>query len=259
MVPKLAAEVPGVFLNLKEAEDALFRDLSDVWRFIYEFATPCRYLDQTSMPPSVLENLEILTQRLSRWKTAFLALDSSCHLSFSERDIEHANLLEIHHCTGTVLLAGEISAYETIYDIFDDEFQSIVSLSSELLRRRLVSPWGNSFSIEMGVVQPLYITAIKCRVPKIRAAAIELLSSVPRPEGIWNGQIMAKIADQVRIIEEADIDAVSMSFARLPESCRIHSVSSDINPEARRANFICDKGQRGGNSDLEQRHCTVTW
>jgi hypothetical protein len=259
MVPKPAPEGPEVFHDLKGAEDALFRDLNDTWNFIYRYATPCRYLDQNSMPPSVLENLGILTQRLSNWKTVFIAFNYTHRSSFSERDTEHANLLEIHHCTGTVLLAGEISAYETIYDMFDNEFQSIVSLSKKLLQRRVVSPWGDSFSIEMGVVQPLYITAIKCRVSDIRAAAIELLSSVPRPEGIWNGQIMSKIAGKVRQMEEMDIDTVNLSFERPPESCRIHSVSSDIDPQARIAKFVCDKGQGNGNGVLERRHCTVTW
>jgi hypothetical protein len=259
MVPRPAPEGLEVFFDLKGAEDALFRDLNDTWNFIYRYATPCRYLDQNYMPSSVLDNLGILTQRLSNWKTAFMDFDHTHRSSFSERDTDHANILEIHHCTGTVLLAGEISPYETIYDMFDNEFQSIVSLSSELLRKRLASPWGDSFSIEMGVVQPLYITAIKCRVSDIRAAAIELLGLVPRPEGIWNGQIMAKIADKVRQMEEAGIDAVSLSFERPPESCRIHSVSSDIDPQARIAKFVCDKGQGNGNGVSERRHCTVTW
>lgn len=250
---------PGTFFDLKGAEDSLFRDLNDVWRFIYQSATPCRYLGPESMPSSVLAEFETLGQRLCDWKRVFLSFESEYQASFSKPDAAHASLLHIHHSTGAVLLAGEISPCETIYDEFDDMFQSVVSRSDTLLRDRLVSPWANTFSMELGIVQPLYITAIKCRVPQIRAAAIKLLGSVPRPEGIWNGQVMAKIAEQVRLIEEGDLDIESLGFERLAEFRRVHSVGSDTNQKARTARFFCTLRRSGGCGEWEQRSGTVTW
>ena len=174
--------------------------------FFYKSACPYRYLDPESMPELVLSEFEILKERLSRWKRAFLSFEDANRASFSKQDSGHASLLHIHHSTGTVSLVGELSPNEMVYDTFDDTFLSTIRLSGQLLRERLNSPWSDTFSMELGIVQPLYITAVKCRVHHIRAEAIKLLGSVPQPEGIWNGGVMAKIAEQVRIIEEGDLD-----------------------------------------------------
>ena len=258
IAPNTAPDSPDIFLNLKGAEDSLFRDLNDVWRFCYQYAITCRYINQQSMPSAVLAEFEAIKQRLCNWKRAFLSFERIFQAWFSKRDVEHASLLHIHHSTGTVLLVGEMNPYETVYDMFDDTFRSIVSLAGQLLRDRLLSPWAGTFAMEMGIVQPLYIAALKCRVHEIRAEAIRLLESVPSPEGIWNGQVMAKIAEQVRLIEEADVNMAYLSSERLPELRRIHSVSSDINQKARTAKFYTLRPGTGSD-EWEERSGTVTW
>jgi hypothetical protein len=244
---------------LKEAEDALFHDLHDVWMFFYKSACPYRYLDPESMPELVLSEFEILKERLSRWKRAFLSFEDANRASFSKQDSGHASLLHIHHSTGTVSLVGELSPNEMVYDTFDDTFLSTVRLSGQLLRERLNSPWSDTFSMELGIVQPLYITAVKCRVHHIRAEAIKLLGSVPQPEGIWNGGVMAKIAEQVRIIEEGDLDFELLGFERLPEFRRIHSVGADIDQKGRTATYFCDMRRSDGSGKFENISGTVTW
>jgi hypothetical protein len=255
----IKSDTPEIFLNLEDAEDALFRDLHDVWIFFYKSASPCRYLAPESMPEFVLTEFKNLNERLSGWKRAFLSFEDANRASFSKRDAEHASLLHIHHSTGIVSLVGELSPHEMVYDMFDDTFQSIVCLSDQLLQARLSSPWSDTFTLELGIVQPLYITAVKCRVHHIRAAAIKLLGSVPRPEGIWNGQIMAKIAEQVRIIEEGDFDLQSLGSKRLPESCRIHSVGSNTNQKARTATYFCKLLRSDGSGKFEDISGTITW
>ena len=248
-----------IFLDLKEAEDALFHDLHDVWTFFHKSASPSRYLDPESMPELVRVEFKSLQERLRGWKRAFLSFEETHHASFSKRDAGHASLLHIHHSTGTVSLVGELSPNEMVYDTFDDIFQSIVCLSNQLLRERLTSPWSDTFSIEMGIVQPLYITAVKCRVHHIRAEAIKLLGSVPRPEGIWNGRVMAKIAEQVRIIEEGGLDLESLGPESLPEFRRVHSVGADINQKARTATYFCNMHRSDESGKFEDISGTVTW
>lgn len=250
---------PEIFCDLKSAEDYLFRDLHDMWKFYYQSATPCRYFEQEHMPLSVLTEFETLRKRLDHWKRAFLLFEISYGVGFSKLDAEHASLLHIHHSTGTVLLIGEMNPQETAYDLFDNEFQSIVARSDQLLQNRLATPWAETFSMEMGIIQPLYITALKCRVHQIRTAAIKLLSSVPRPEGIWNGQVMARIAEQVMIIEEEGIDLESSGSERLPAFRRVHSVSLDINQKARTASYFCTLRRMDGNGEWDERSGTVTW
>lgn len=216
-------------------------------------------MNQESVPVSILSQFKILKNRLLEWKREFLTFECMYKATLSTRDRQHASLLHIHHSTATILLCGEISPHEMIYDTFDEEFQSIVQRSEELLQNGLAHTCENTFSMELGVVQPLYITSIKCRVPHIRFAAISLLATKPRLEGIWNGQVMSKIAEQVRLIEETDYDVVPRYPSRLPEYRRIHSVGADINPKARTAQFFCSLRQCGESGKFEQRNGTVTW
>lgn len=52
-------------------------------------------------------------------------------------------------------------------------------------------------SMNSGVVPSLYMTAARCREPKIRAAAIKLLKTCDRREGPWDSNIAAEIAEKI--------------------------------------------------------------
>lgn len=57
---------------------------------------------------------------------------------------------------------------------------------------------------DLGWIIPLYFTATKCRVHRIRLQAIKLLESANYREGIWDSRLAACIARKVMQIEEAD-------------------------------------------------------
>ncbi|KAL3443648.1 hypothetical protein BJX65DRAFT_320456 [Aspergillus insuetus] len=101
--------------------------------------------------------------------------------------------------------------------------------------------------IDIGWMIPLFYTAIKCRVRRIRRRAIKLIESSDHREGIWDAKITACIARRVVAFEEGDfydgtgIDAGSLRTERLespmaspgegnadepvlPESCRIRDL-----------------------------------
>jgi hypothetical protein len=59
----------------------------------------------------------------------------------------------------------------------------------------------------MGIIPPLYFTAMKCRVLTIRRAAIRLLErTMPRREGIWIADVSVVIARRLVEIEEQGLD-----------------------------------------------------
>ena len=87
---------------------------------------------------------------------------------------------------------------QTAYDDFLQHFLEVVSLSNAFLRRTHYS-WAN-FTIEMGVIEPLYFVALKCRDPQLRRAAVDLLR-ISGKEGVWDGNVMSLIANHVIEIE----------------------------------------------------------
>ncbi|KAJ5788432.1 transcriptional regulator family: Fungal Specific TF [Penicillium paradoxum] len=63
---------------------------------------------------------------------------------------------------------------------------------------------GNGFTVEAGYIPPIYYTALKCRVPRIRRQAVKALRAVPHREGAWNGPILADVLEEVIAVEEGE-------------------------------------------------------
>ena len=67
------------------------------------------------------------------------------------------------------------------------------------------------FSYYAGVIQPLYMTAIKCTDAKVCRQAIKLLSTSPWQEGAWDSAKMAEMAERkVRQLEKRAIMAMAL-------------------------------------------------
>jgi hypothetical protein len=63
------------------------------------------------------------------------------------------------------------------------------------------------FTFDMGIIQPLYLTACKCRHPILRRRAIALLERSGM-EGVWGGEAMAAAATWAMKIEEGDMETI---------------------------------------------------
>jgi len=92
----------------------------------------------------------------------------------------------------------------------------------------------------MGWIPPLYYTAIKCRIHRVRLQAIKLLASTSHREGIWDANSAACVARKVMEVEERDFfkdiymdndfhfssppENRDFLLPTLPNSYRIHEV-----------------------------------
>ncbi|KAK4040171.1 hypothetical protein C8A01DRAFT_46486 [Parachaetomium inaequale] len=94
--------------------------------------------------------------------------------------------------------------FQTAYDEHQDQFRSIVSDSAAAarLRRRTKPSAFNRFSTHPGIVGPLFIVAMKCRDPALRALARTMLNEQGR-EGPTDGHIMAAIGARLAALETA--------------------------------------------------------
>ncbi|KAJ9603277.1 hypothetical protein H2200_012055 [Cladophialophora chaetospira] len=139
---------------------------------------------------------------------------------------------------------------ESDFDLHTADFVSLVKQAIELAEGAKVhmshrpSPWSakKSFTVDMGYIPVLYYLALKCRNPRIRRHAINMMCASPHREGVWDGELSAAIARRVVEIEEADFykgwkldedfNAWEMprkeeweAFPVLPEAHRIHQVN----------------------------------
>jgi len=129
-------------------------------------------------------------------------------------------LLKMHFLTSRIWLYATIFPHDMAWDDKVDDFAMIVELASSLTSGPLLPApkyvAGNkfSFTFEMGVIAPLYLTAMKCRNRAVRRRAMSLLSSaMPRREGLWDADVLTYVIGRIVEIEEKALGAhVASSF-----------------------------------------------
>lgn len=118
---------------------------------------------------------------------------------------------------------------ETSFDMFYPEFQDIVSRVDQLtqtLQLHEGPPLSNEatpFTMELGIIHPLFFVATKCRHHKVRRRAINLLKRAGR-EGIFEGPIMAIVALRLAQMEEEGVLPGSI----VPEKHRFHDTRKNV-------------------------------
>lgn len=111
--------------------------------------------------------------------------------------------------TDVALTPDEEMAYDAHTDQFLRLFQEIrgVRSGSGAPTKPLCAPLGclanmNGSIVDMGWIPPLYYTAIKCRHHKIRLQAIRYLDFSTHREGIWDTEIISRVAKRVMNVKE---------------------------------------------------------
>jgi len=85
-----------------------------------------------------------------------------------------------------------------------------------------VSSWKPVFSLDIGIVTPLYVVVSRCRDPAIRRRGLQLLASCNRREGIWDSTLTARVAERIIAIEENGAISHPVLYAsQIPEHARI--------------------------------------
>ncbi|KAK5376135.1 hypothetical protein LTR20_000547 [Exophiala xenobiotica] len=93
------------------------------------------------------------------------------------------------------------------------------------------------FTLDIGVVAPLYDIARRCRDPGVRRRAIALLYAYPRQEGMYDGVLAARVAERVVQIEETGLEHLA-SATDVPDWARISDVHPVFDFERKRA-LLC--------------------
>lgn len=197
---------------------------------------------------------ETIRSGLDNWLRALPSTTSSVTplTSESSMDLIAWKLLRIYRTTVSIMLDTCLSPSESVFDNHTPIFQSIITQCVSIFheanllpihQRRLSQTSGPVESVaDIGCIMPLYYTAIKCRVHRIRWQAIKMLSYLPHKEGIWDSELLACIARKLVEIEERDqlggqeirrdwsLSAIPSGHDEWlsPEECRVRDVQVEL-------------------------------
>ncbi|KAL1997883.1 hypothetical protein VTN02DRAFT_508 [Thermoascus thermophilus] len=215
--------------GILEARHSLDRLMNKALRFIRSAA------DQTNpIPYRMLRQEQFdISRELNDWSDAFEDLMRRLtRRARKELDPRGPLLLRIHHLTSKIWLETGLTAEVATWDTADvmawdrhlADFETIVSHaalvlnnSSEESGRAYEVETTDNFCLDMGVILPLYRVATKCRHPITRRKAIDLLSTHPRQEGLWDSRCCAKVGEAVMTVEEARLSSLPVEL-RFPDS-----------------------------------------
>ncbi|KAK5111186.1 hypothetical protein LTR85_012235 [Meristemomyces frigidus] len=125
-------------------------------------------------------------------------------------------MLRIWHTGATALVEGGCIGSEARWDKVQHLFADIVLLAGAIIRE-ICKVDRASFSVEMGYIDPLWLTASRCRDPHIRREAVRLLRACQRQEGMWESMAAAAVAQRWIDVEEEGLPYVTQA-ADIPDS-----------------------------------------
>jgi hypothetical protein len=212
------------------------------------------YIERSlSLEPETMEKQAFHLAELLKWKSSF---DSMMKIRGQHEVTPGDLVLGLHFKTCyMILLAAAAPKSLELYDNLGNEMKEIVEDSEEVLELVNQTPTTCRFTLDLGIIFPLYLVGLKCRVSSIRTKAIQLLLSSSRREGIWDSAFVGKKVHWIQKCEEEFLD----DDGRVPCWARVNAVSMKVDIQSRKADVFCFQQTSGDDPEKEQRQMTMTW
>lgn len=214
-------------------------------------------------PIELLDTQSRILTGLRLWQRAYKVSRLNLTSQLNVRDALSYRLLTVYHIKAVVMATTCLAPPdESIFDSFEESFASVVSACEHLLEDAIATivadkaegycSGGFSFTADIGLIPPLYYTALKCRVPSLRRRAIRMLETATHKESIWNGAVAARIAHEVVKIEEGvDLGDDHLPSDTVPVPYRVRQVSVDPSDRlAEKAILTCERRRGDGEWGL---------
>ncbi|BCR98828.1 Zn(II)2Cys6 transcription factor domain-containing protein [Aspergillus luchuensis] len=222
-------EIPSTFTSLSQARN-IYEHYSSTYRHDYHTLIDTQPSTPSSSPttnPSLAPLIHHYATILTKWSTALDHFEQTRGSTLPTKEQIGLKILQIHRLEYTMMLEqyNSGSSDSTVWDRFNPIFKQIISLSKSVMQMSspstsLSSPTTTTtlnptFSLDLGIIAPLYTTATLCRDPLTRREAVELLRSCSRQEGVFSSQLCAIMAEKVIALEEhVALAAGDVDYAR---------------------------------------------
>ena len=239
------------FSSIYEAQTALDKELICCYQFVRQSGDIYRYWTEEEVPLEVFARQVQLLDRLATWRTIFEDFLNTQSNVLTTKDLKTALLLKISHTTMHIMLTNCLVTEEVAYDSFIDHFRKIVNWAKTLHPTNAVdteheSPIKPHYSVEMGIIQPLGFTAVRCRDPLIRREALTLLSTSSWIEGAWDSKSSANVCEHIIKVEEEGLGEIRSS-SDIFEHRRVHGIQLQLDVTTRSA--VIDYSVRSNGID----------
>ena len=225
--------VPPESFTLAEVKRHLDNLLISVYQLVKSDLGMYRYWPADAVPQEWVYQRDEAVQTFENWMKALEQYFQTTTVPLSPNDVKSLLGLRMQIKVAVIQLKTCIDCGpESSFDNFLPEFQDIVSRVDHLstsLQLREGSPLNNEatpFTMELGIIHPLFFVATKCRHYRVRRKAINLLKRAGR-EGIFEGPIMAIIALRMAQMEEEGVIPGSL----VPERNRFHDIRKNVDYE----------------------------
>jgi hypothetical protein len=259
-------DIPASFPSITQARHLLYGLTSQLHTFMRNIADAYRW-NLNPIPIFTIAEANILQVHLKEWQTSFSTFLGNPTTKLTRQEQQAANVLSIQQKVTYMKAATCLYAEEMVFDQFDKEFEEILCLAGYLVylaeaderKKRVV------LTFDMGIIEALFWTAIKCRRRSIRHRAIEVLRKVTWQEGVWNAEMMAAVAERFVEIEEEGMGGVEWRGgigeykSIVPEWCRLHDHGWEMNPKARRTEIRAGRRDNGVDGEWTWVKEELTW
>ena len=263
----LPSDPPETFKDLTQARDFLYCMYNDGYAFYQRLTERVRAGQNAGNNRSPTQWFDSLAEFgrldsfLIKWLSAFDKFLETNTATMDSKELKGATLLRIHYLCAFIVLHKSIRSEQCAFDTYNSHFDQIVSLSCAIIYATSASeslPAKPTFSLDLGIIAPLYYTAVSCRDPSIRRRAVSALSS-PRHEGAWSAVDAARVAFLALQIEEDGLGEVHSS-ADIPETSRLSEINTlGSNTSASKRDQIRLKCAFSGQIDPSQSVVKEFW
>lgn len=151
-------------------------------------------------------------------------------------------------CLSIALLISGIEDEEG-FDIYTKDFLEITNFAEYVLEN--TKSTGHNFIFESSIVNPLLLTAHKCRDMTIRRRAITLLFKYPMREVVWDGLFCGKMAQWIMGLEEQ-----YMEDGHVPGWARIRGITA-LRDGSDKVTLRCAQRPSEASEEVVTRKCVM--
>ena len=229
-------DMPDRFASIDQAKEYLeyYRQSHDLTQSTNELS------DLHSQSPRIILQYR---DTILQWSAAFNALQRALHKdSLSYQNRRALIMLTIHQ--RFLILSMEIAVKypqittdESLWDHFHQIYSEVVDLAESVMRLPLSDASGADrlsyekpvFTLDFGIIVPLYDVVRQCRDPGIRSRAIALLRKHPRREGFLDSSFVAHVLERIVELEHGAAQRNVTVASDVPASARICFVVPTFN------------------------------
>jgi hypothetical protein len=162
-------------------------------------------IPQDVVEHSLMAHRDALLDKLRSFKERFMPLLEGALCATGAVSDQIAVLtLQCQMIIVSVWTACSLSSDEMIWDQHLGSFTKILNICArviDLLESENIIQ--QPFSIEFGLIAPLYMSGRLCRDPSVRQSILELLERGRQQEGLWQARVCAAILRRIYAIEDA--------------------------------------------------------